>query len=170
MNKSENFFRSAFDPSSKRSAVGIEFQKKVLQELKLLGAIAMPVSEWLLSFDPHLTDRQVWKLEKTWGDIVCKKKSGSYIFIECVTASGSSTPFPASKVGNFEGGNKWYLFGWDDERHFVPSPQWNAYANKIDTRIEREKDVVIMVSRNQYSSMRCGVSGIKKFCKENELV
>lgn len=170
MNKAENFFHSSFDSSSKRSSDGIEFQKKVLEELRGMGATAVPVSEWLLSLDPQLSDRQVWKLEKTWGDIVCKRKSGSNIFIECVTAAGETTPFPTSKIGNFQGGNKWYLFGWEEERHFVPSIQWNVYANKIDKRVQRESDVVIIVNRNQYSSMRCGIKGLKSFCEENELV
>lgn len=166
----DNFFHSSFDPESKRSVSGIEFQKKALDELRRAGAEVVPVSEWLLTLDPHLTDRQMWKLEKTWGDIVCKRKSGSLMFIECVTSSGETTPFPASKIGNFEGGNKWYLFGWDEERHFVPSIQWNVYANKIDKRVQRESDVVIIVNRSQYSSMRCGIKGLKKFCEENDLI
>lgn len=170
MSKAENFFHSSFDSNSKRSSDGLGFQKKILEELKLEGATAVTVSEWLLSLDPHLTDRQVWKLEKTWGDIVCKRKSGSNIFIECVTSAGDTTPFPTSKIGNFQGGNKWYLFGWDEERHFVPSIQWNVYANKIDKRAQRESDVVVIVSRSQYSSMRCGIKGLKQFCEENELI
>lgn len=170
MIESENFFHSSFQEGSTRSELGLNFQKKCLEELLSQGVQAQTVAKWLLSLDPHLTDRQIWKLEKTWGDIVCKRKSGSNVFIECVTSSGDTSPFPASKIGNFEGGNKWYLFGWDADRHFVPSIQWNVYVNKIDKRVQREKDVVVIVSRNHYSSMRCGISGVKKFCEENDLI
>lgn len=170
MAEADNFSHSSFQEGSSRSELGLSFQRKCLEELRSLGVDAQPVSRWLMSFDPHLTDKQVWKLEKTWGDIVCKRKSGSNIFVECVTSTGETTPFPTSKIGNFQGGNKWYLFGWDDERHFVPSIQWNVYANKIDNRVQRESDVVVIVNRSQYASMRCGIKGLKRFCEENELI
>lgn len=170
MSESENFFHSSFKNNSARAELGLLFQRKCLEEFQMLGVNAQPVNKWLISLDPHLTDKQVWKLEKIWGDIVCKRKSGKNIFIECVTSAGDTTPFPATKIESFHGGNKWYLFGWDEERHFVPSIQWNVYANKIDKRVQRENDVVVIVNRNQYSSMRCGISGMRKFCIENELI
>jgi hypothetical protein len=166
----DNFTRSFFDENSKRAKMGLEFQAKALEEFLASGAIAKSVPEWLKLLDPDLSDSQVWKLEKTWGDIVIKKKDGSRIFIECVTSSGETTPFPLSKSENFSGKNKWYLFGWEDERHFVPSVQWNSWVSKREKVESREKDFVAIVRRKNYASMRCGTNGLQKFCVENDLI
>ena len=174
MPDADNFSHTFFDPDSKRAKEGISFQEAALQELRDLGVNAVFVGEWLKDLDDQLSDRQLWMLEKTWGDIVCKTKSGKSVFLECVTAAGETTPFPTSKIGNFSGSNKWYLFGWNsgfkDVRHFVPSEKWNAYVEKIDKRVQREHDVVVIVNRYQYASMRCGISGLRKFCEENCLI
>lgn len=165
-----NFFNSFFQEGSRRSEAGLGFQKKAFEEFKKLGVEVQTIEEWLHSMDPELTNKQIWALEKTWGDLVLKTKKGSHLFIECVTSSGDRTPFPESKIKMFSGSNKWYLFGWDDERHFVPSDSWNSYAGKIQERVQREHDTVVIVKRNQYSSMRCGTKGLEKFCKERDLV
>lgn len=160
---------SWFNPDSGRAKTGLEFQDTVLRELREVGVDALTTGDWLRSMDPCLEDRQVWALEKTWGDIVCKRRDGALLFLECVTASQEDTVFPTSKF-QFDGKNKWYLFGWDDQRHFVPSGPWNAYAKKVDRVIAREHDTVVCVNRRQYASMRCGTSGLKRFCEENEVI
>lgn len=164
------FSRGSFDKNSKRAKVGLEFQALVLEEFLSLGVIAKSVPGWLQMLDPDLSDGQIWKLEKTWGDIVLKKRDGSKIFIECVTTSGEITPFPCSKIENFCGKNKWYLFGWDDKRYFVPSIQWNAWVSKRKKVEVREKDVVVFVSRKNYASMRCGIFGFKNFLQYNAVI
>ena len=159
-----------FDPTSKRAKAGIAFQNSVLEELLSMGVKAMSVPEWLKKLDSDLVDSQIWMLEKTWGDIVCLRKDGGKIFLECVTASSETTLFPTSKIWNFSGSNKWYAFGWDNNRHFVPSASWNSYVNKIEERVQREADVAVVVPRRYLSSMRSGVSGLKKFCDASGLI
>lgn len=157
---------SWFNPNSERAKVGLEFQGTAAKELQEKGVKVQSVYDWLTSMDPCLENKQVWALEKTWGDLVCTKPDGSLLFIECVTASQEETVFPMSKL-QFEGKNKWYLFGWDDQRHFVPSYQWNSYVKKVEVVAAREHDVVAKLRRNQYASMRCGISGIDEFLKSH---
>jgi hypothetical protein len=159
-----------FDPESKRAKAGLAFQKQVLDELQAEGVKAMSVPEWLRRMDPELVNAQIWMLEKIWGDIVCKTKGGKSIFLECVTATSETTLFPMSKIWNFSGANKFYAFGWDNHRHFVPSPSWNSYVSKIEEKVQREADTAVVVPRRYLSNMRCGTSGIRKFCEENDLV
>lgn len=155
---------SWFNPNSERAKAGLEFQDTIAKELLEKGVKVQTVYDWLKSMDPCLENRQVWALEKTWGDLVCTKHDGSLLFIECVTASQEETIFPMSKL-QFEGKNKWYLFGWDDHRHFVPSYQWNSYVKKVEMVAAREHDIVAKLRRSQYASMRCGISGIDSFLK-----
>lgn len=165
-----DFFSSFFEEGSRRSETGLAFQKKAIEEFKEVGAEVQTVEEWLHGLDPELPNKRIWALEKTWGDLVFKTKKGTLLFVECVTAAGEKTPFPTSKIQFFSGSNKWYLFGWENERHFVPSAKWNAYADKIEERVQREKDTVVIVKRKQYASMRCGIKGLRKFCEESGLV
>jgi len=155
---------SWFDPNSSRAKSGLDFQETAFQELCDRGINAQVTGDWLRSMDPCLENRQVWALEKTWGDFVCKKRNGSLLFIECVTASQEETIFPMSKL-QFDGKNKWYLFGWDDQRHFVPSGAWNSYVKKVNRVATREHDVVACINRRQYASMRCGISGLEDFLR-----
>lgn len=157
---------SWFNKDSKRAIVGLKFQDSVFQDLLGRGIAVRNVGEWLLSFDPQLRDNQIWMLEKIWGDLVCTKPDGTLLFIECITASQEETIFPMSKL-QFEGKNKWYLFGWDECRYFVPSRAWNAYVKKIDRVSARDHDVVAKLRRSQYASMRCGISGIDEFLKSH---
>lgn len=157
---------SWFDPDSERAKVGLEFQDTVVKELQGLGVKVQVVGDWLRSMDPCLENRQIWALEKTWGDLVCTRSDGSLLFIECVTASQEETVFPMSKL-QFEGNNKWYLFGWDDCRHFVPSYQWNSYVKKVDRVATRDRDIVARLRRSQYASMRCGINGTGAFLKSH---
>lgn len=155
---------SWFNPASTRARAGLEFQDTALDEFRQVGVKVQTVQNWLKSMDPCLENRQIWALEKTWGDLVCTKPEGSLLFIECVTASQEETVFPLSKF-QFEGKNKWYLFGWDDQRHFVPSCQWNSYVKKVEVVAAREHDIVARLRRSQYASMRCGINGIEAFLK-----
>jgi len=153
---------SWFNKNSERAKAGLGFQDLALQEFRSAGISVQSVPDWLKSMDPCLENKQVWALEKTWGDLICTRPDGTYLFIECVTASQEETVFPMSKL-QFEGKNKWYLFGWDDQRHFVPSGAWNSYVKKIERVTARESDIVANVRRSQYSSMRCGISGLDSF-------
>ena len=157
---------SWFSPNSVRAKAGLEFQDTVTKEFQEKGIKVQSVYDWLKSMDPCLESKQVWALEKTWGDLVCTKSDGSLLFIECVTASQEETVFPMSKL-QFEGKNKWYLFGWDDQRHFVPSYQWNSYVKKVEVVAAREHDVVAKLRRSQYASMRCGINGTDAFLKSH---
>lgn len=159
-----------FDPESKRAKVGLAFQKSVLDELLSMGVKAMAVPDWLRKTDPELSNSQIWMLEKIWGDIICLRKDGKRIFLECVTATSETTLFPISKIWNFSGSNKWYTFGWDDNRYLVPSVSWNSYVSKIEEKVQREADVAVVVPRRYLSNMRSGISGLKKFCEENDLI
>lgn len=155
---------SWFNKDSQRAKAGLEFQEQALLEFKDAGIRVQSVPEWLRSMDPCLENKQIWALEKTWGDLVCTRPDGTLMFIECVTASQEETVFPMSKL-QFDGKNKWYLFGWDDQRHFIPSGAWNSYVKKIERVTARESDIVANVRRNQYASMRCGINGLNAFLK-----
>ena len=157
-----DFDRCRFVADSPRAKLGLEFQEKVLNELRERSIDAVSTCEWLRSIDPQLVDAQLWMLEKVWGDIVCVQSDGTPLFIECVTASREDTVFPMSKM-KFFGKNKWYAFGWNDERHFVPSAQWNAYVKKIETVVKRGPETLVKLQRSRYASMRCGVNGMQKF-------
>ena len=159
-----------FDPESKRAKAGLAFQSKALEELQALGVKAISVPNWLRKLDPELSSQQIWMLEKIWGDVVCLKKDGTKLFLECVTATSETTLFPTSKIWNFSAPNKWYLFGWDAHRHFVPSVSWNSYVSKIEEKVQREADMAVVVPRRYLASMRCGTHGVKSFCEENGLI
>ena len=88
----------------------------------------------VVSIDPFLNDVQLNTLEHTWGDIVISGISTQCpIFVECVSLKGENSIFPIHKIKKFNGTNKYYCFGWEDEMRFVHSQTWNSYVNKCES-------------------------------------
>ena len=123
--------KSRFDPKSLRTIRGLAFQKSIELELSPLFQKVWNSREWFLQQDKCLTDYQLNVLEHTWGDVVITDSNLPYkIFVECVSVGENRSIFPEHKIKKFEGVNKYYCFGWDDDKRFVHSSVWNSYAHK----------------------------------------
>ena len=148
-------YKSKFDPNSDRTARGLAFQTKVQENIEPWFQKTWHTRDWLLFKDPCLTDVQLNSLEHTWGDIVICDLNVPYpVFIECVTLGYENSIFPNHKIIKYNGENKFYCFGWDDEMRFVHSRVWNSYINKCDSLAHYKKFTRTNISslRNQYDS------------------
>ena len=127
-------YKSKFDPESERAIRGLQFQSNVQSSVSPWFQRTWSTREWLLLHDPCLDSIQLNTLEHTWGDIVIVDLNIPYpIFIECVSLKGENSIFPNHKILKYNGKNKYYCFGWDDEMRFVHSRTWNSYVNKCES-------------------------------------
>ena len=148
-------YRSKFAPSSDRAIRGLAFQAKVQNAIEPWFQRTLSTRDWLQKQDPCLSDVQLNVLEHTWGDIVVFDLNIPYpIFIECVTLGYENSIFPNHKILKYNGKNKYYCFGWDDEMRFVHSKTWNCYVGKCQS-LEHYKKFTrskIINLRNQYKN------------------
>ena len=153
-----------FDPESRQAIQGIKFQDDVLQELLQVFVEVIPVRDYLLSFDPCLSTKQLNILERTFGDIVVKINSTSDpVFVECVSLGYEQSRFPESKIRMFIGDNKFYAFGWEGATtKFIPSSTWNSYASKLAPFFVQGRQYR-KFSRQNINDVRKGVVGSKLF-------
>jgi len=122
--------------SSEQYKRGMKLQNAVQQEFgEEFQEVIRVREDWLPSIDPYLRESQLSLLEKTWGDLVVRlTPKGEAIFVECVSLKDERSRFPESKVGMFEGDNKWYAFAWDGKlQKIIPSRTWNGYARKLES-------------------------------------
>ena len=148
-------YKSKFDPNSDRAVRGLAFQAKVQKTIEPWFQRTLNTREWLLLQDPCLSNVQLNALEQTWGDIVILDLNVPFpVFIECVSLGYENSIFPNHKVLKYNGENKFYCFGWDDEMRFVHSRTWNSYVSKCDSlkyykKFTRTK---ILSLRNQFKN------------------
>lgn len=148
-------YKSKFDPNSDRAVRGLAFQAKVQKAIEPWFQKTWSTRDWLLFQDPCLTDVQLNVLEHTWGDIIVFDTNVPYpVFIECVTLGYENSIFPNHKILKYNGENKFYCFGWDDEMRFVHSKTWNSYVKKCDslTHYKKFTRTKILNLRNQYKN------------------
>jgi len=153
-----------FNPESRQAIQGMKFQDDLQQDLALVFSEVLPVREYLLSFDPCLSTKQLNILERTFGDIVVKLSPTSEpIFVECVSLGYEQSRFPETKIRNFTGDNKFYAFGWKDEiTKFIHSSTWNAYAYKLEDFFVGGRKYR-KFSRQNIRDIRKGVVGSEMF-------
>ena len=112
--------QSRFNPQSLRAIRGLAFQDTVESCLDSKFQSVLNSRKWMLKHDECLSDIQLNMLEQTWGDVVIIDPNIPYpIFIECVSIGQDMSIFPEHKIKKFNGVNKYYCFGWDDEQRFV---------------------------------------------------
>jgi len=151
---------SKFDPKSARAIKGLSFQNDVQDKLSSKFNSVINSRDWLLSIDPFLKIVQLNTLEHTWGDVVLFDERIQHpIFIECVSINHEKSIFPEHKVKKFEGLNKYYCFGWDDEKRFVHSKVWNSYARKLK----------LVMNNNYRSFTKNNITGLRSqfICVDN---
>ena len=155
-------YKSRFNPKSARAIRGLAFQKSVESMITPWFQRTWNSREWFLMQDKCLTDYQLNMLEHTWGDIVVVDLNLPYnIFIECVSVGSEKSIFPEHKVKKFEGSNKYYCFGWDDEKIFVHSKVWNSYARKLPVVMENYRSF----ERKNIVSLRNQFKCVDSFCE-----
>lgn len=148
-------FKSKFDPSSDRAIRGLAFQSKVQEAIKPCFQRVWNTREWLLLHDPCLSETQLNALEHTWGDIVIFDLNIPFpVFIECVSLGYENSIFPNHKILKYNGKNKFYCFGWDEEMRFVHSRTWNSYVSKCEslTHYKKFTRTKIVNLRNQFKN------------------
>lgn len=158
-------YKSIYDPNSDRAIRGIAFQLKVQASLSNFFNEVSNTRDWLLSIDPFLNNVQLNTLEHTWGDIIISDTANKCpIFVECVSLKGEKSIFPIHKVKKFNGANKYYCFGWEDEIRFVYSRTWNSYVNKCESfsHYKRFTRKNIVNLRNQYQDLESFCSAMLK--------
>lgn len=154
-------YRSRFDPESERAQRGLAFQKEVQDAIDPWFQRTWNTREWLLLHDKCLTEIQLNSFEHTWGDIVIIDLNVPYpIFIECVSLKGENSIFPEHKIRKFSGENKYYCFGWDDQKIFVHSKVWNSYASKCESL-----EYYRRFSRSNILGLRKKYSDPDEFCE-----
>ena len=154
-------FKSKFDPESERAQRGLAFQKNVQDSIAPWFQSTWNTRAWLLFHDNCLNDIQLNTLEHTWGDIVISDPGIPYpVFVECVSLGGENSIFPVHKMRKFSGENKYYCFGWDDEKRFVHSRTWNKYVDKCQKLKYYRK-----FSRSNITGLRNQFSDPDSFCE-----
>ena len=157
-----NNYRSRFDPQSPRAIRGLAFQKSVEAIITPWFQRTWNSREWLLLQDKCLTDYQLNMLEHTWGDIVIVDLNLPYkIFIECVSVGSEKSIFPEHKIKKFNGANKYYCFGWEDEKRFVHSNVWNSYARKLPIPMKNYRSFL----RKNITGLRNQFKCVDSFCE-----
>ena len=157
-----NNYRSRFDPQSPRAIRGLAFQKSVEAIITPWFQRTWNSREWLLLQDKCLTDYQLNMLEHTWGDIVIVDLNLPYkIFIECVSVGSEKSIFPEHKIKKFNGVNKYYCFGWGDEKRFVHSNVWNSYARKLPIPMKNYRSFL----RKNITGLRNQFKCVDSFCE-----
>ena len=158
-----NNYRSRFDPQSPRAIRGLAFQSSVESGLTPWFQKTWNSRDWLLLHDKCLSDIQLNLLEQTWGDIVIIDTNLPYpVFIECVSIGPEMSIFPEHKVKKFNGVNKYYCFGWEDEKRFVHSSVWNSYARKLPMAMKNYRSF----TRKNITGLRNQFKCVDNFCEE----
>ena len=153
-----------FNPNSRQAIQGLKFQDEALQELAKKLYEVVPVRDWLMTVDPHLSEVQLNVLEQTWGDIVVwVAPNADPVFVECVSLGYEISRFPETKVRKFMGINKFYAFGWEGgTTKYIPSATWNAYARKLESFFQFGREFR-KFSRGNITSMRKSCAGSDQF-------
>ena len=134
---------NTFDPSSPRAIAGLEFQNKVLEELRAFSEITdvEETREFFKREDPGVSDFQLNILEKHFGDITFIANDKRY-WVECCLAMGQQRSLMCErKRMNFQGDNRWYCYGKmnsPEERVYIPAYVWRAYTAKCPM-VSRDK-------------------------------
>ena len=130
-----------YNPNSKRSIAGKQFQDKVLFELKNYFSDIEDFrdrkrNQGIERGTPY-TESELSILEKSFGDLTFTI-DGQRHYIECCWAMGETfTRMCELKRVGFIGNNKWYCFGKrvsPDDRIYIPSRVWHAYLDKLELK------------------------------------
>lgn len=152
-----------FDENSDRAKNGLRFQKQVFSELHRVFDNVEFSRDYYKKQNPMCSEYDLNMMEQFYGDIVVTFNN-TPIFIECVSINVEvGSPFPGSKIRNFKGKDKFYVFGWDGFRpKYIHSGTWNAYAKKIP-EFNRNGRKFRKIGRWMIKNIKNGVQGTSEF-------